>query len=84
MFSKSPCSFWKENVAYYRLFSEKNCLKIFVTSNLSSQKLIFEKQIKNWKKIFFGEKSEPNHKLDSDLIPRLLKIFEKLKNSKTI
>ena len=23
MFSKSPCSFWKENVAYHRLFSMK-------------------------------------------------------------
>ena len=32
------------------------------------------------RKIFSGKKSESNHRLDSDLIPRLLKIFEKLKN----
>ena len=26
MFSKSPCSFWKENVAYHRLFFRKNLI----------------------------------------------------------
>ena len=65
-------------------FFPKTFLKIFVTSNFSCQKLIFKKQIKNFEKIFFGEKSESNHKLNSDLIPRLLKIFEKLKNLMTI